>query len=90
MTPAQASDHDDPILRDILEKVAGGTAESGGWQSVNELALDYPASQIDAALRMLVDRGWLSAAPMSLHSVALTPAGRAALGKQDGASRPTG
>ena len=71
-----SSTSDPTILKTILRAVAERTVRPGQWLSVNQLGpLDCPPQQIDAAIRTLVDRGWLSAAPMTPHSVAITAAG---------------
>ncbi|HZQ00267.1 MAG TPA: hypothetical protein VFB13_12055 [Reyranella sp.] len=60
----------------ILKQVAARTKRPEQWLSVDELELDYAPEQIDAAIRTLVDRGWLSTSAMTLHSVSITAAGQ--------------
>lgn len=77
--PAGGKEADPPILKTVLREVAAKTTRPAQWLSVNELELDHTPEQIDTALRVLIDRGWLNAAPMTLHSVTITAAGYKAL-----------
>lgn len=67
---------DPQLLHDVLEEVLRKTKRPAHWLSVNMLDLAYSPDRIDAAIRILVERGLLNASPMSLHSVSITAEGR--------------
>ena len=76
MKQSRDVDADAMVLASVLKAVDARTTHPGQWLSVAELDLDYGPEQIDAAIRALERRGWLSTAPMSLHSVSITAAGK--------------
>ena len=66
---------DPAVLTAVLREVARKTIGAEHWLSVDRLDLDYPPEDLDAALRTLIERGWLSRSEMTLHSVSITAAG---------------
>lgn len=53
------------------------------WASVDDVARALPtvtSEQLDAAIAVAVERGWMQAAGRPAHSVLLTAAGRSAIG----------
>ncbi len=82
---------DPPAVWAILKEVATRTKRPEDWLSVDDLDLDYEVDQIDEAIRVLQDRGWLSTSRTTPHSVSITVSGLKQV--EDGASqkdRPRG